>query len=112
MSCLQVFAAFRNIDYVIHVYAVDMAVELAHVGIFYNSGQTCSAGSRTFVEDKIYDEFVEKSVAKARGKKVGNPFDSSTELGPQVGKLCSSHRSVIFNLNAAMDRFEDLAYML
>ena len=67
-----------------HVHTVDLAVELAHLGIFYHSGQTCCAGSRTFVEEKIYDEFVKKSVAKASGKKVGNPFDSKTELGPQV----------------------------
>ena len=42
------------------------------------------AGSRTYVEEKIYDKFVEKSVERAKQRKVGDPFDDSTEQGPQV----------------------------
>jgi aldehyde dehydrogenase (NAD+) len=37
-----------------------------------------------FVEEKIYDEFVEKSGTRARNRTVGNPFDPKTEQGPQV----------------------------
>ena len=40
------------------------------------------------VEDSIYDEFVEKSVARAQKRTVGNPFDSKNEQGPQVDKVC------------------------
>ena len=42
------------------------------------------------VEDSIYDEFVEKSVARAQKRTVGNPFDSKNEQGPQVDKVCES----------------------
>ncbi len=42
------------------------------------------AGSRTYVEEKIYDEFVHRSVERTKKRKVGDPFDESTEQGPQV----------------------------
>jgi aldehyde dehydrogenase (NAD+) len=60
------------------------AVEGAHFGLFFNHGQCCCAGSRVFVEEKIYDEFVEKSGARARKRTVGDPFDPKTDQGPQV----------------------------
>lgn len=41
-------------------------------------------GSRTFIEDKIYDEFVERSAERAKKRTVGNPFDFNIEQGPQV----------------------------
>jgi aldehyde dehydrogenase (NAD+) len=63
---------------------LDEAVEGAHFGLFFNHGQCCCAGSRVFVEEKIYDQFVEKSGARARKRKVGDPFDPTTEQGPQV----------------------------
>jgi len=63
---------------------LDEAVEGAHFGLFFNHGQCCCAGSRVFVEDKIYDQFVEKSGARARKRTVGDPFDPQTEQGPQV----------------------------
>lgn len=49
-------------------------------------GQCCCAGSRTFVEDKIYDEFVERSAERAKKRSLGNPFDLKTEQGPQIDK--------------------------
>ncbi|XP_063217990.1 aldehyde dehydrogenase 1A1-like [Bacillus rossius redtenbacheri] len=63
---------------------LDEAVEIAHVGLFANHGQSCCAGSRTFVQEDIYDSFVRKSVAKAAARKVGDPFAEGTEQGPQV----------------------------
>jgi aldehyde dehydrogenase (NAD+) len=63
---------------------LDEAVEGAHLGLFVNQGQSCCAGSRVFVEEKIYDQFVEKSVARARRRRVGDPLDPSTDQGPQV----------------------------
>ncbi|BFF93675.1 aldehyde dehydrogenase mitochondrial [Drosophila madeirensis] len=65
---------------------LDYAVETAHFGLFFNMGQCCCAGSRTFVEDKIYDEFVERSAERAKKRTVGNPFDLNTEQGPQVNQ--------------------------
>ncbi len=63
---------------------VDDAVEGAHFGLFFNHGQCCCAGSRVFVEEKIYDKFVEKSGTRAKNRTVGDPFDPKTEQGPQV----------------------------
>jgi aldehyde dehydrogenase (NAD+) len=63
---------------------MDQAIEGAHFALFFNQGQCCCAGSRLFVEAKAYDEFVEKSVARARKRTVGDPFDPKTEQGPQV----------------------------
>jgi aldehyde dehydrogenase (NAD+) len=63
---------------------MDQAIEGAHFALFFNQGQCCCAGSRLFVEEKCYDEFVEKSVARAKKRIVGNPFDKKTEQGPQV----------------------------
>ncbi len=63
---------------------LDYAVENAHFGLFFNQGQCCCAGSRLFVEDKVYDAFVEKSTARAKSRKVGDPFEKGTEQGPQV----------------------------
>jgi aldehyde dehydrogenase (NAD+) len=63
---------------------IDEAVEGAHFGLFFNHGQCCCAGSRVFVEQRIYDEFVDKSAERARNRTVGDPFDPKTEQGPQV----------------------------
>jgi aldehyde dehydrogenase (NAD+) len=63
---------------------LDQAIEGAHFALFFNQGQCCCAGSRLFVEEKAYDEFVERSTARAKRRKVGDPFDSATEQGPQV----------------------------
>lgn len=50
-------------------------------------GQNCCAGSRTFVQESIYDKFVKKAADLASKKKVGNPFDSDTQIGPLVSFL-------------------------
>ena len=63
---------------------MDDAVEGAHAGIFFNQGQSCVAGSRVYVEEKIYDEFVTRSAERAQERKIGDPLDMRTEQGPQV----------------------------
>jgi aldehyde dehydrogenase (NAD+) len=63
---------------------MEKAIEGAHFGLFFNQGQCCCAGSRVFVEEKCYDEFLEKSVARAKRRTVGDPFHPDTEQGPQV----------------------------
>jgi aldehyde dehydrogenase (NAD+) len=63
---------------------LDKAVEGSHFALFFNQGQCCCAGSRLFVEEKVYDEFVDRSVARARKRTVGDPLDPATEQGPQV----------------------------
>ncbi|KAG9153452.1 hypothetical protein Leryth_025743 [Lithospermum erythrorhizon] len=53
---------------------IDQAVELAHSALFFNQGQCCCAGSRTFVHEKVYDEFVAKAKARALKRTVGDPL--------------------------------------
>ncbi|CAB0014815.1 unnamed protein product [Nesidiocoris tenuis] len=65
---------------------LDLAVEGAHMGTFFNMGQCCCAGTRVYVHSKIYDQFIEKSVKKALKRVVGNPFDLKTDHGPQIDK--------------------------
>lgn len=63
---------------------MDEAVEIAHSAIFMNHGQNCVAGSRTFVQENIYDEFVRRATEKAKARTVGNPFDDGVQQGPQI----------------------------
>ncbi|XP_050533894.1 aldehyde dehydrogenase 1A1-like [Daktulosphaira vitifoliae] len=63
---------------------VDEAVKIAHDAVFSNMGQCCCAGTRTFVQEGIYDEFVEKAAKLASEMKVGNPFESDTKVGPLI----------------------------
>jgi aldehyde dehydrogenase (NAD+) len=63
---------------------MDKAIEGSHFALFFNQGQCCCAGSRLFVERKAYNEFVDRSVDRAKRRTVGDPFNSNTEQGPQV----------------------------
>ena len=51
-------------------------------GIFGASGQSCIAGSRLYLQSKIYDEFLKKLIAKAEKIKLGGPMDKDTQMGP------------------------------
>jgi aldehyde dehydrogenase (NAD+) len=66
---------------------LDKAVATASSGIFFNHGQCCCAGSRLFVQEEIYDEFVAKLVAAAKAWPVGNPLDKETLHGPLVDEI-------------------------
>ncbi|GMI99732.1 aldehyde dehydrogenase 2A, aldehyde dehydrogenase 2B4, aldehyde dehydrogenase 2 [Hibiscus trionum] len=63
---------------------VDKAVELAHFALFFNQGQCCCAGSRTYVHESVYDEFLEKAKTRALKRSVGDPFVAGIEQGPQI----------------------------
>ena len=65
---------------------LDYAVDVSHDAIFENQGQSCSAATRCFVEEPIYDEFVKKSVIRANARKVCNPFNAECEHGAQIDK--------------------------
>nr|XP_061795987.1 retinal dehydrogenase 2-like isoform X2 [Nerophis lumbriciformis] len=65
---------------------LDLAVEQAHQGVFFNAGQCCTAGSRVFVEEPIYEDFVRRSVERAKRRTVGSPFDPTAEQGPQISR--------------------------
>jgi len=61
---------------------LDAALQAAFWGIFWNKGEVCVAGSRILVERPIYDEFVERLAAMARGAVMGDPLDPKTQIGP------------------------------
>ncbi len=65
---------------------MQQAVDGAFHAIYFHCGQCCTAGSRLFVEEKIHAEFVDRLVAKARQRKLGDQLDPATEQGPQVSK--------------------------
>ncbi len=54
--------------------------------VFGNAGQSCVAGSRTFVHESIYEKFVEGAVKRAQAIKVGHPMDESSMQGAIVSK--------------------------
>jgi acyl-CoA reductase-like NAD-dependent aldehyde dehydrogenase len=55
----------------------------------YYKGQSCVAGSRIFVQEGIYDEFLKEftAIAAHLTSKTGDPFGQGTEHGPQVSKV-------------------------
>ena len=63
---------------------IDAAINGAVLGLYLNQGQCCCAGSRLFVQESIYDKFVETLAAKVQERKLGDPFHPETEQGPQV----------------------------
>jgi ketosteroid isomerase-like protein len=71
---------------------LDQAVEGSHLALFFNQGQVCCAGPRLYVEAKCHDEFVARSVERARRRKVGDPFEESGDLayGPGAYELTLS----------------------
>ncbi|EPY73928.1 retinal dehydrogenase 1 [Camelus ferus] len=72
---------------------LDSAVEFAHQGLFYHQGQCCIAASRLFVEESIYDEFVRRSVERAKKYVLGNPLTPGVSQGPQIDK--EQHEKII-----------------
>ncbi|WP_053366663.1 aldehyde dehydrogenase family protein [Bacillus sp. FJAT-27245] len=65
---------------------IDAAVDGSLFGIFYNSGQSCEARSRLYVHENIYDEFMEKFIAKTKKLKLGNPFEAGTHVGAIISR--------------------------
>ena len=65
---------------------LEAAAKAAAAGIFFNAGQVCSAGSRVLVQEKVYDEVVERLVARAESLRIGDPADRATALGPVISE--------------------------
>ena len=63
---------------------IDSAVEGAMVSKYRNAGQTCVCANRLYVQDAVYDQFVEKLAAKAGAIKVGNGFEAGVTQGPLI----------------------------
>jgi aldehyde dehydrogenase (NAD+) len=66
---------------------IEQAIRWSVFGIFFNHGQCCCAGSRIFVQESIFQKFVETFQKISQATKVGNPFDSDTFQGPQISQL-------------------------
>jgi aldehyde dehydrogenase (NAD+)/phenylacetaldehyde dehydrogenase len=62
------------------------AVPTSMMGVFFNSGQVCCAGTRIFVQRDMYDEFVDQLTAFSKGVSYGDPLDPKTVMGPVVSK--------------------------
>jgi acyl-CoA reductase-like NAD-dependent aldehyde dehydrogenase len=65
---------------------LERAIKGSYLGIYYNSGQACNAGSRLYVAHELFEEVVERLAAYAREAKLGPGLDPETELGPLVSK--------------------------
>ncbi|HPW85180.1 MAG TPA: NAD-dependent succinate-semialdehyde dehydrogenase [Rhodoferax sp.] len=63
---------------------IDSAVEGAFASKYRNAGQTCVCSNRLYVQEGVYDQFVEKFAAKVRTAKVGNGFDEGVNQGPLI----------------------------
>ncbi len=62
------------------------AVSGAFLGIFFNQGQVCSAGSRLFVQEKVYDQTVDQLTKTVEDLQLGPGIDPMTQMGPLVSK--------------------------
>jgi len=65
---------------------IEQAVSGAMMGIFFNQGQVCCAGSRLFLDERVKDEFLARFKERAERVKVGDPMDKATQMGPQVSE--------------------------
>jgi acyl-CoA reductase-like NAD-dependent aldehyde dehydrogenase len=63
---------------------LEKAAAMAAVAVFYNGGQTCTAGTRLIVEDKVQDRFLDLVIESAKGWMPGNPLDPGTAMGPMI----------------------------
>eukprot|EP01018_Ginkgo_biloba_P023245 Gb_16619 [translate_table: standard] len=89
---------------------IDEAVEIAHTALFFNKGEVCCTGSRVYVQEGIYDEFVKKVAERAKKQVVGDPFKRGVDQGPQIvhetfqphgtefgEELCSKHMALMLD---------------
>jgi phenylacetaldehyde dehydrogenase len=65
---------------------LDLAIPGAASAIFFNQGQCCCAGSRLYVDEKIYDKVIDGIAQQASKIRVGAGFDPATQLGPLVSE--------------------------
>jgi betaine-aldehyde dehydrogenase len=65
---------------------IEQAVSGAMMGIFFNQGQVCCAGSRLFLDARVKDEFLDRFKEKSSRVRVGDPMDKNTQMGPQVSE--------------------------
>ena len=76
----------KDPGYVMEDADLDWAVDVLMDGAMYNSGQCCCGIERIYVNEKLFDSFVEKSVAWVNALKLGNPLEAATTLGPMANR--------------------------
>jgi acyl-CoA reductase-like NAD-dependent aldehyde dehydrogenase len=65
---------------------VETAAKVALMGIFWNQGEMCTAGSRILVEDSVHDAFMDTLVGRAQKSMPGDPLDPKTRLGALISE--------------------------
>ncbi len=78
------FIVFEDAD-------IDAAVDSALHSRFDNCGQVCTCNERMYIQETVYDEFMEKFIAKTKALKVGDPMLDDTDMGPKVNKSELEH---------------------
>ncbi|WP_461205330.1 aldehyde dehydrogenase family protein [Clostridium sp. DL1XJH146] len=63
---------------------IDKVVHIAVLSAFENGGQVCTCNERMYIHEKIYDEFMDRFIAKVKELKVGDPMNENTDIGPKV----------------------------
>ena len=70
---------------------IEAAANGAVVGGFVNCGQDCTAATRIYVQDSIYDKFMASFLSKVKSIRVGNPAEESTDMGPLISAIQRSN---------------------
>ena len=85
------FLVFEDAD-------IESAVNGSIAGIFGATGQSCVAGSRLYLQEKVADQFLDMMVSRARQIRIGDPLLEETQMGPLAtpGQLARIEREVAF----------------
>lgn len=84
MKRVQLELGGKSPTYIFADADLSKAIPAAAMGIFFNAGQVCAAGSRLFVHEKVADQVLEGVVNMAKGLKVGQTLEADTMIGPLV----------------------------
>ncbi|KXN85885.1 Aldehyde dehydrogenase [Leucoagaricus sp. SymC.cos] len=90
---------------------LEQAIKWAASGIFFNMGQACTAGSRIYVQEGIYDRFLQgfTKIAEGLAQATGGPFEKGVQHGPQVSNTQFEVRNKFLRLEAHSSKDVDLA---
>ncbi|WP_177410605.1 aldehyde dehydrogenase family protein [Pseudomonas sp. SDI] len=80
---------------------LELAVELACAGGFFNAGQMCSATSRVLIADALYEDFVALLTARVAAIRVGDPFVAEQDMGPLVN--AAQYRRVLGHIDSGLN---------
>ena len=87
---------------------LEKAASMAAAAVFYNGGQTCTAGTRLIVEEKIKDEFIDMVVDRAKKWMPGDPLDPATRMGPMIDE--AQYRTVADYVDIGRDEGAELLF--